>query len=183
MGRFCRKRDLVSRETQRLASTWVNPKNLSEEEAIRVLGKPITHEHSLADLLRRPNVSYEMLIGLEAGRFSSPDIQSLDDVSRETVVEQLDIAAKYSGYIHRQQEEVSRAAHYENLPLPEGLDYLAIPALSMEVRQKLDKHRPQTLGQASRISGVTPAAISLLLVHLRRARHGGWATDKNEAAA
>jgi tRNA uridine 5-carboxymethylaminomethyl modification enzyme len=180
---FCRKRDLVSRETQRLASTWVNPKNLSEEEAIRVLGKPITHEHSLADLLRRPNVSYEMLVGLEAGRFSSPDIQSLDDVSRETVVEQLDIAAKYSGYIHRQQEEVSRAAHYENLPLPEGLDYLAIPALSMEVRQKLDKHRPQTLGQASRISGVTPAAISLLLVHLRRARHGGWATDKNEAAA
>jgi tRNA uridine 5-carboxymethylaminomethyl modification enzyme len=180
---FCRKRDLVSRETQRLASTWVNPKNLSEEEAIRVLGKPITHEHSLADLLRRPKVSYETLVGLEAGRFSSPDIQSLDDVSRETVVEQLDIAAKYSGYIHRQQEEVSRAAHYENLPLPEGLDYLAIPALSMEVRQKLDKHRPQTLGQASRISGVTPAAISLLLVHLRRARHGGWATDKNEAAA
>jgi tRNA uridine 5-carboxymethylaminomethyl modification enzyme len=181
---FCRKRDLVSRETQRLASTWVNPKNLSESEALRVLGKPITHEHSLADLLRRPNVSYEMLVGLEAGRFACPEINALDDVSRETVVEQLNITAKYSGYIHRQQEEVSRAAHYENLALPEGLDYLAIPALSMEVRQKLHKHRPETLGQASRISGMTPAAISLLLVHLRRARHsGGTAVDNNEAVA
>ena len=181
---FCRKRDLVSRETQRLASMWVNPKNLSESEALRVLGKPITHEHSLADLLRRPNVSYEMLVGLEAGRFACPEINALDDVSRETVVEQLNITAKYSGYIHRQQEEVSRAAHYENLALPEGLDYLAIPALSMEVRQKLHKHRPETLGQASRISGMTPAAISWLLVHLRRARHGGGtAVDNNEAVA
>jgi tRNA uridine 5-carboxymethylaminomethyl modification enzyme len=180
---FCRKRDLVSRETQRLASTWANPKNLSEAEALRVLGKPITHEHSLADLLRRPNVSYDLLVGLEAGRFASSEINALDDVSRETVAEQVDIAAKYSGYIHRQQEEVNRAAHYENLALPEGLDYLAIPALSMEVRQKLSKHRPETLGQASRISGVTPAAISLLLVHLRRARQGSWSTDKNEAAA
>jgi tRNA uridine 5-carboxymethylaminomethyl modification enzyme len=180
---FCRKRDLVSRETQRLASTWVNPKNLSETEALRVLGKPITHEHSLADLLRRPNVSYDLLVGLEAGRFASLEINALDDVSRETVAEQVDIAAKYSGYIHRQQEEVNRAAHYENLALPEGLDYLAIPALSMEVRQKLSKQRPETLGQASRISGVTPAAISLLLVHLRRARQGSWSADKNEAAA
>jgi tRNA uridine 5-carboxymethylaminomethyl modification enzyme len=180
---FCRKRDLVSRETQRLASTWVNPKNLSETEALRVLGKPITHEHSLADLLRRPNVSYDLLVGLEAGRFASLEINALDDVSRETVAEQVDIAAKYSGYIHRQQEEVNRAAHYENLALPEGLDYLAIPALSMEVRQKLSKHRPETLGQASRISGVTPAAISLLLVHVRRARQGSWSADKNEAAA
>jgi tRNA uridine 5-carboxymethylaminomethyl modification enzyme len=180
---FCRKRDLVSRETQRLACTWVNPKNLSEAEALRVLGKPISHEHSLADLLRRPNVSYELLVGLEGGRFASPEMNALDDVSRETVTEQVDIAAKYSGYIHRQQEEVNRAAHYENLALPEGLDYLAIPALSMEVRQKLSKHRPETLGQASRISGVTPAAISLLLVHLRRARQGSGAADKNEAAA
>jgi tRNA uridine 5-carboxymethylaminomethyl modification enzyme len=180
---FCRKRDLVSRETQRLACTWVNPKNLSEAEALRVLGKPISHEHSLADLLRRPNVSYELLVGLEGGRFASPEMNALDDVSRETVTEQVDIAAKYSGYIHRQQEEVNRAAHYENLALPEGLDYLAIPALSMEVRQKLSKHRPETLGQASRISGVTPAAISLLLVHLRRARQGIGAADKNEAAA
>ena len=169
---FCRKRDAVSRETQRLASTWVNPGNLSPTESGRVLGKPITHEHSLADLLRRPDVNYERLMSLDGGRFASDDLAQLDAVSRETVVEQLDIAAKYAGYIDRQQEEVRRAASYEHLTLPAELDYMSIPALSMEVRQKLQKHRPETLGQASRISGVTPAAISLLLVHLRRARFG-----------
>ena len=172
---FCRKRDAVSRETQRLASIWVNPGNLSAAESGRVLGKPIAHEHSLAGLLRRPDVSYELLMSLDGGRFASADLAALDDVSRETVFEQLDIAAKYSGYIDRQQEEVRRAASYEHLALPVELDYMTIPALSMEVRQKLQKHRPETLGQASRISGVTPAAISLLLVHLRRARFGGAA--------
>ena len=170
---FCRKREAVSRETQRLASTWVNPGNLSPAESGRVLGKPISHEHSLADLLRRPDVSYKLLMSLDDGRFASSEIAALDDVSRETVVEQLDIAAKYSGYIDRQQEEVRRAASYEHLALPVELDYMSIPALSVEVRQKLQKQRPETLGQASRISGVTPAAISLLLVHLRRARSGG----------
>ncbi|MEY4254077.1 MAG: tRNA uridine 5-carboxymethylaminomethyl modification enzyme MnmG [Pseudomonadota bacterium] len=170
---FCRKREAVSRETQRLASTWVNPGNLSPAESGRVLGKPISHEHSLADLLRRPDVSYKLLMSLDDGRFASSEIAALDDVSRETVVEQLDIAAKYSGYIDRQQEEVRRAANYEHLALPVELDYMSIPALSVEVRQKLQKQRPETLGQASRISGVTPAAISLLLVHLRRARSGG----------
>ena len=169
---FCRKRDAVPRETQRLASTWVNPGNLSPTESGRVLGKPITHEHSLADLLRRPDVNYERLMSLDGGRFASDDLAQLDAVSRETVVEQLDIAAKYAGYIDRQQEEVRRAASYEHLTLPAELDYMSIPALSMEVRQKLQKHRPETLGLASRISGVTPAAISLLLVHLRRARFG-----------
>jgi tRNA uridine 5-carboxymethylaminomethyl modification enzyme len=94
----------------------------------------------------------------------------LDTVSRETVIEQIDITAKYSGYSDRQNEEVARAAHYENMALPPDFDYLSIPALSVEVRQKLTKHQPETLGQASRISGVTPAAISLLLVHMRRAR-------------
>ena len=172
---FCRKRDAVSRETQRLASTWVNPGNLSSAESGRVLGKPIAHEHSLADLLRRPDVSYKLLMSLDDGRFASSEIAALEDVSRETVVEQLDIAAKYSGYIDRQQEEVRRAASYEHLALPVELDYMSIAALSVEVRQKLQKHRPETLGQASRISGVTPAAISLLLVHLRRARFGGAA--------
>jgi tRNA uridine 5-carboxymethylaminomethyl modification enzyme len=169
---FCRKQEAVSRETQRLASTWVNPGNLSALEAERVLGKPISHEHSLADLLRRPDVSYAGLMSMDGGRFISPDINALDPVSRETVIEQLDISAKYSGYIQRQRDEVERAAHYEHLSLPAELDYMTIPALSMEVRQKLNKHRPHTLGQASRISGVTPAAISLLLVHLRRSRFG-----------
>ena len=98
------------------------------------------------------------------------------------MVEQVDIAAKYAGYIDRQNDEVERAAHYENMALPEDLDYLAIAALSVEVRQKLNKHRPETLGQASRISGVTPAAISLLLVHLRRGRMGQFASTGKAAA-
>jgi len=167
---FNRKRDAVSRETQRLKSLWVSPANLSAAEAERVLGKAIEHEYSLAELLRRPEVSYGELMAMDGGRFASSDIKVLDIVSRETVIEQIDIAAKYSGYIDRQNEEVARAAHYENMALPPDFDYLSIPALSVEVRQKLAKHQPETLGQASRISGVTPAAISLLLVHMRRAR-------------
>ncbi len=167
---FSRKRDAVSRETQRLKSLWVSPANLSAAEAERVFGKAIDHEYSLSDMLRRPEVTYNHLMDLDGGRFVSSDIMALDDVSRETVVEQIDIAAKYAGYIDRQNDEVQRAAHYENMALPQDLDYLAIPALSMEVRQKLAKHRPETLGQASRISGVTPAAISLLLVYLRRSK-------------
>jgi len=179
---FNRKRDAVSRETQRLKSLWVSPANLSAAEAERVLGKAIEHEYSLADLLRRPEVSYGELMAMDGGRFVSSDIEALDTVSRETVIEQIDIAAKYSGYIDRQNEEVARAAHYENMALPPDFDYLSIPALSVEVRQKLAKHQPQTLGQASRISGVTPAAISLLLVHMRRARSRPSATVGSAAA-
>jgi tRNA uridine 5-carboxymethylaminomethyl modification enzyme len=171
---FARKRDAVSRETERLRSTWVNPRTLSEAEAQRVLGKPIEHEHSLADLLRRPDVDYQTLMGLEGGRWASPE------VSRETlgeafdaVVEQIDIAAQYAGYIDRQRDEVERAAHFEGLRLPPDIDYLQVTALSIEVRQKLQRHRPETLGQASRISGVTPAAVSLLLVHLKKSKWRG----------
>ena len=180
--KFNKKRDAVSRETERLRSLWVSPANLAAAESERVLGKAIDHEYSLADLLRRPQVAYADLMGLDGGRFASPDIAALDDVSRETVIEQIDIAAKYAGYINRQNDEVERAAHYENMALPADLDYLSIGALSVEVRQKLDKHRPETLGQASRISGVTPAAISLLLVHLRRARMGQFSGSGKAAA-
>ena len=180
--KFNKKRDAVSLETQRLRSLWVSPANLAVAESERVLGKAIDHEYSLADLLRRPQVAYADLMGLDGGRFMSADILALDDVSRETVIEQIDIAAKYAGYINRQNDEVERAAHYENMALPADLDYLSIGALSVEVRQKLDKHRPETLGQASRISGVTPAAISLLLVHLRRARMGQFSGSGKAAA-
>ena len=180
--KFNQKRDAVSRETQRLRSLWVSPANLAAAESERVLGKAIDHEYSLADLLRRPQVAYADLMGLDGGRFVSADILALDDVSRETVIEQIDIAAKYAGYINRQNDEVERAALYENMALPADLDYLSIGALSVEVRQKLDKHRPETLGQASRISGVTPAAISLLLVHLRRARMGQFSGSGKAAA-
>ncbi|MBU3651223.1 MAG: tRNA uridine-5-carboxymethylaminomethyl(34) synthesis enzyme MnmG, partial [Limnohabitans sp.] len=152
---FCRKRDAVSRETERLRSTWVNPRNLSAEEATRVLGKPLEHEYALADLLRRPNVGYADLMSLEGGRFQDPELMAAlsgtDAVSRETaaaIVEQVDIAAKYSGYIERQRDEVERAAYYEHLALPRDLDYQQVSALSIEVRQKLNRHKPETLGQA-----------------------------------
>ncbi|MFZ9654562.1 MAG: tRNA uridine-5-carboxymethylaminomethyl(34) synthesis enzyme MnmG [Limnohabitans sp.] len=180
---FCRKRDAVSRETERLRALWVNPNNLPAAEAERVLGKAIEREYNLADLLRRPGVTHAGLMSLADGRFTSPELEGLDPVSRGTVVEQVEIAAKYAGYIDRQRDEVQRSAYYENLSLPEDLDYLQIPALSIEVRQKLNRHRPQTLGQASRISGITPAAISLLLIHLRRARYKGFVPESDKAAA
>ena len=178
---FNRKRDAVSRETKRLQSIWVSPQNLTAAEAERVLGKPIDHEYSLANLLRRPDVSYTQLMSLDSGKYAAQELHA--GVSRETgiplsanatfesmVIEQVEVLAKYSGYIERQREEIDRAAHYENLRLPIGLDYLEVGALSIEARQKLHKHRPETLGQASRISGITPAAISLLLIYLKKNR-------------
>ncbi|PRD66140.1 tRNA uridine-5-carboxymethylaminomethyl(34) synthesis enzyme MnmG [Malikia granosa] len=180
---FNRKRDAVARETERLKSTWANPATLSAAEAERVLGKAIDHEYKLFDLLRRPGVSYAELMAMEGGRFAAKgrdgapapvSRETLDD-QYEAVVEQVEIAAKYSGYIERQKGEVERAAYYEHLKLPAELDYLQVAALSIEARQKLAKHRPETLGQASRISGITPASISLLLIHLKRGKFKGFA--------
>ena len=173
---FSRKRDAVSRETERLKSTWVNPNILPAAESERVLGKAIEHEHNLFDLLRRPDVDYARLMSLDGGKYASGDVsrETLGALS-EPVIEQVEIAAKYAGYIDRQKDEVQRAAHYEQLRLPPELDYMQVSALSIEVRQKLQKHRPETLGQASRISGVTPAAISLLLVHLKKGGFKGFA--------
>jgi tRNA uridine 5-carboxymethylaminomethyl modification enzyme len=167
---FNRKRDAVSRETERLRSIWVNPHHLPAGEAERVLGKAIEREYNLADLLRRPEVNYAGLMSLEGGRYANPALESdaggADQV--KSVIEQIEISAKYAGYIDLQKVEVERAAHYENLKLPPELDYLQVPALSFEARQTLDKHRPETLGLASRISGITPATVSLLLVHLKK---------------
>ena len=162
---FNRKRDAVSRETQRLRGIWVNPTNLPTEEAERVLGKAIEREYNLADLLRRPDVNYAGLMSLDGGKYGTPDISAPAD---KNVIEQIEITAKYAGYIDLQKVEVERAAHYENLKLPPELDYLQVHALSFEARQTLAKHRPETLGLASRISGVTPATVSLLLVHLKK---------------
>ncbi|MDE2419449.1 MAG: tRNA uridine-5-carboxymethylaminomethyl(34) synthesis enzyme MnmG [Burkholderiales bacterium] len=188
---FCRKRDAVSRETERLRSIWVNPKNLPASESERVLGKAIDHEYNLADLLRRPDVSYAGLMSLSDGKYANPElpVKLIAGVSRETsesasviakdvfvaaVVEQVEIASKYSGYIDRQKDEVERAAHYENLRLPADLDYMQVSALSIEARQRLNKFRPETLGQASRLSGITPATISLLLIHLKKGNFKGF---------
>ena len=162
---FETKREAVSREIERLKSTWVSPKLVADAEAERVLGKAMEREYNLADLLRRPNVDYKGLMSMQAidGReFSNGQV--LDDAVRE----QIEIQLKYAGYIDRQAKEVERHEHFESLKLPPELDYMQVKALSMEVRQKLNKHKPETLGQASRIAGVTPAAISLLLVHLKK---------------
>jgi len=156
---FARKRDAVARERERLRSTWVNPKILSDADAIRVLGKSIEREYSLSELLRRPEVTYESLMTLAGGNEAVEDPQ---------VAEQVEIQTKYEGYIDRQRDEVARRGQLDSLLLPPDLDFHAVRGLTAEVRQKLAGQRPETLGQASRISGVTPAAISLLLVHLKR---------------
>lgn len=181
---FSRKRDAVSRETERLKSTWVNPRVVAAEESERVLGKAMEREYNLFDLLRRPGVDYEKLMGMNQGKYASAGVQpeALGELSAP-VIEQVEIAAKYSGYIDRQKDEVERAAHFERLRLPLDFDYMQVAALSFEVRQKLQKHRPETLGQASRISGVTPAAISLLMVHLKKGGFKGFATQNEEASA
>ena len=158
---FSRKRDAVARETERLKSTWVNPRTFPSEAAARVLGQPIEREYTLHELLRRPNVSYRSLSLIPA---------SGNGVEEEVIAEQVEIQAKYQGYIARQQEEIDRREGQESVALPADLDYSEMSGLSNEIRQTLAKQRPETIGQAARISGVTPAAISLLLVHLKRAR-------------
>jgi tRNA uridine 5-carboxymethylaminomethyl modification enzyme len=156
---FARKRDAIARETERLKSTWINPRALSEADAVRVLGKPLERDQTLLDLLKRPDVTYGALMTLHhaGGAVNDP-----------AVAEQVEIQAKYAGYITRQRDEVARNVAHESTRLPPDLDYRAVRGLSFEVQQKLAAQRPETVGQASRISGVTPAAISLLLVHLKR---------------
>jgi tRNA uridine 5-carboxymethylaminomethyl modification enzyme len=173
---FERKRDAVARETERLRSAWVRPGLLPDDLAARTLGKPIEHEYSLAELLRRPGVDFDAIECIaaaarpEAGVSRGTLREELGESTADAVIEQVQTGIKYAGYIDKQIEEVERASAYEQLKLPPDLDYAQVTALSFEVRQKLAKHRPATLGQASRISGVTPAAISLLLVHLRKRR-------------
>lgn len=157
--RFQAKQSAVARETERLKSTWVNPSILAAERAQAVLGKPIEREHNLFELLRRPEVRYADLLALPGG---SP---GLEDAQARAQVE---IAAKYAGYMARQQEEVERQRALEDQPLPHDFDYMALAGLSIEVRQKLEAARPVTLGQAARVPGVTPAAVSVLMVHLKR---------------
>ena len=168
---FGRKRDAVARERERLRSTWVNPRTVSPVVAERVLGQAIERQYSLEELLRRPNVSYHSLMELDM----------LDAcVEDYAVAEQVEIQVKYQGYIDRQREEVRRGEANESTALPQDFDYRAVRGLSVEVQHKLGLHRPETIGQAARISGVTPAAISLLLVHLKRRQMGDPGEQKRE---
>lgn len=165
---FNRKRDAVSRETKRLSGIWVSPKNLAESDAVALFSQPLAHEYSLAELLKRPGVEYLNLMTALDGKWAegAPDLE--DPVLLDQIQEQVEIGIKYQGYIDRQTVEIERHAYYENLELPEDIDYKDVLGLSHEVRQKLTLNKPKTLGQASRVSGVTPAAVSLLLVHLKR---------------
>jgi tRNA uridine 5-carboxymethylaminomethyl modification enzyme len=165
---FSRKRDAVEAEKARLKSTWVHPAKLPAEEALRVLGKAIEREYTLHDLLKRPDVSYQSLMTLPGA--------AVEEVASE-VAEQVEIQVKYQGYIDRQNEELARRDQLEDVRLPDDIDYSLVKGLSKEVQQKLNTHRPETLGQASRISGVTPAAVALLMVHLKR----GFADAKKTA--
>jgi tRNA uridine 5-carboxymethylaminomethyl modification enzyme len=158
---FEAKREAIEREVQRLRDTWVSPRLVADADAIRVVGKPLEREYRLFDLLRRPETSYAGLMTLAT---VGPG------VSAAQVIEQVEIQAKYQGYIERQREDVAKAEASETMALPPDLDYKTVHGLSIEVQQRLNQHRPETLGQASRIQGVTPAAISLLLVHLKKLR-------------
>ena len=155
---FCRKRDALEAETARWRSTWARPAKISLEDQVFVLGQPLDREHSLFDLLRRPASTYDRLKGW-LGEGAPVDPQ---------VAEQVEIAAKYAGYIDRQKTEVERAQAQDEVPIPADIDYAGVRGLSREAQQKLAECRPETVGQASRIQGMTPAAISLLLVHLKR---------------
>lgn len=156
---FEQKRESIAREQDRLRNTWLSPRNTAKEDIERVLGKGIEREYSLYELLRRPDVTYGALMTLP---------QAGPAVTDEKVTEQIEIQAKYQGYIERQHDEIARNEQNEMVKLPHNIDYRDVRGLSIEVQQKLNQHKPESIAQASRISGVTPAAISLLLVHIKR---------------
>lgn len=164
---FCRKQDAVSRETSRLQNIWVGPKSEAAPFVSQLLGQDLSHECSLAELLRRPGVTYEAITALGDGMWA-PESLDEDLGLAAQISDQVEISVKYQGYIERQATEIARQEHNETFPLPESLDYSQVVGLSKEVQQKLNLHKPETLGQAGRISGVTPAALSLLLVHLKK---------------
>ncbi|QQE88809.1 tRNA uridine-5-carboxymethylaminomethyl(34) synthesis enzyme MnmG [Azotobacter chroococcum] len=154
---FCAKREGIEREEQRLRTTWVRPGTPEGEAVAARFGSPLAREYNLLSLLARPEIDYAGLVGLTGG-----------GAEDEQVAEQVEIKTKYAGYIDRQQDEIARLRASESTRLPDDLDYAAISGLSKEIQHKLGQARPQTLGQASRIPGVTPAAISLLLIHLKK---------------
>jgi len=158
---FTSKREAIEIEKQRLKDTWVQPKTPIGDKVNELLERPMSREYSLMDLLKRPDVKFK-------------DLQNLhgDNPLVQDVAEQVQISAKYDGYIKRQQEEIDLLRRQENMPLPEDFEFDGISGLSNEVKQKLKDIRPATLAQASRISGVTPAAVSLLLIQLKKYQAG-----------
>lgn len=165
---FCRKRDNVNAEIKRLGKTRVYPKTFANEQAHTLLGKPLERDYTLVDLLKRPNVNYKDLVSTATA--SGETLYSETELS-ESEIEQVEIQVKYAGYINRQQEEVRRQSTHGDQKIPIDLNYEDVGNLSFEVRQKLKESQPETIGQAGRISGVTPAAIALLLIHIKRMQY------------
>jgi tRNA uridine 5-carboxymethylaminomethyl modification enzyme len=166
---FKKKRQSIDEETKRLKSLFVSPSGRDGNEIKNVIGKVLDHEYSAIQLLRRPEVTYERLMILA-------DVGP--GVGDEVVAEQVEIQAKYQGYIDRQKEEVARMVGLEGIKIPTNISYMDVPGLSTEAKQKLEQGRPETLGQASRISGITPAAVGILMVHVKRFNQG--ATNRDE---
>ncbi len=160
-SRFAAKQEAVERETQRLRGLWATPGNATGRELEAVLGVAVSRETNALDLIKRPELDYARLMRVPAFGPGVDDAQ---------VAEQVEIGIKYAGYLDRQREEIARQQRHEGTPIPADFDYMSVRGLSAEVQQKLERVRPQTVGQAQRIPGMTPAAISLLLVHLERAR-------------
>jgi len=156
---YSRKRDAIARESERLRSTHINPHVVAQHEIERVLGAPLEQSHTLDELLRRPGVDYAALMSLPG---AGP---AVDD---EAVAGQVEVSTKYAGYIDRQRDEIARQLAHESTRLPRDLDFRTVRGLSTEVQQRLTAQRPDTIGEASRMQGITPAAVSLLLVHLKR---------------
>lgn len=155
---FCEKREAIERQRQRMAATWIQPATPQAEQLAAKFSKPISHEYNLLDLLKRPELGYADLA----------DMVNEGEAVAEEVAEQIEIGVKYAGYIERQKDEIERLRRHEETPLPLDFDYSVIEGLSNEIKQKLGDARPQTLAQASRIPGVTPAAVSLLLITLKK---------------
>ncbi len=162
------KIERIAQETERLKSTWVSPHSFTADIATPLLGKAIEREYSLADLLRRPEVRYDALMQIDNTRFAPPSVLAEDPINAGIVAEQVEISIKYAGYIERQKEDIRKQSNHESTRIPVGMDFNEVKGLSNEVKQRLIKHAPETVGQAARISSITPAAISLLLVHIKR---------------
>ena len=165
---YSRKRDAIALEVERLKSTWINPRTLEQHVAESLLGKQIERDYSLHDILKRPEVTYQML-----GQTQKADGTALlvDALQEADYAAQVEVQIKYEGYVAKQREEIEKQASQEGQPIPPDFDYDGIDSLSIEVRQRLKSIRPETVGQAARVSGITPAAVSLLLIHLKRQQH------------
>lgn len=174
---FSNKREAIEKERQHLANTWIQPGSEQAQQLNKIFENPLSREYNLLDLLKRPEINYQQLTEA-CGIESSVDQENI----RQQVVDQIEVQVKYAGYISRQEDEIERMRRYENCLLPDDFDYQPVEGLSNEVKQKLIVTKPQTLGQASRIPGVTPAAVSLLLIYLKkRGALGKNAQDKKSA--